>query len=461
MRLLSALAAVASIALLAPAGAHAQAAPVLNVAVVVRVDSPPLLTSNGQPAAGNEGLLASAESALRDLAHIRVPFAVSASPVWVDEVLAAGSTRVYAALLALATRHPLLRVPYAHVLLPHEPDRTAIGRELRRGEDGLQRSLQTASQPILDPPGLAASNGVLAASRASGVRAMLAPAAIVGDEPVSDGGVTLVPAVDLPAGNPGTTLADRFGSRGHIALLARPTSSLIPALAADKRMRIVNISDLIGRPINETVDFDPVAPPPESYRGALAHARSAVGGFMSYTLPGNQTSNLLSVLLARAASTADWQRDWQRGTTRALAVAELADAEHAFVSASDGSVTLTSRSGAVPVTLENGAQYPVRVRVLVTSPKLAFPAGDSRLVTIAPHGMTITFVAEARSTGSFPMDVALESPDGSVKFTGGHVVVRSTAANILALLLTGSGLLFLIAWSSRDIIRRAIVRRSR
>jgi hypothetical protein len=69
-------------------------------------------------------------------------------------------------------------------------------------------------------------------------------------------------------------------------------------------------------------------------------------------------------------------------------------------------------------------------------------------------------VAVARSTGSFPMDVALESPDASVRFNGGRVVVRSTAANVLALLLTGSGLLFLVAWSSRDVVRRMLRRRS-
>jgi hypothetical protein len=82
-------------------------------------------------------------------------------------------------------------------------------------------------------------------------------------------------------------------------------------------------------------------------------------------------------------------------------------------------------------------------------------------VTIPPHGDTITFEAEARSTGSFPMTVRLTSPNGRVDFASGKVVVRSTAANVLALVLTLSGALFLVAWSSRDFIRRRIARRRR
>ena len=38
--------------------------------------------------------------------------------MWVDELLVAEHTHVYAALLALATRHPLLHVPYADASLP-------------------------------------------------------------------------------------------------------------------------------------------------------------------------------------------------------------------------------------------------------------------------------------------------------------------------------------------------------
>jgi hypothetical protein len=446
--------------------AHAQApapTPALTVAVVVRASAPPLLTANGLPEDCNGPALAGIERSLRDLAAIKVPFAISASPVWVDELLMAEQTHVYAALIALATRHPLLHVPYANALLPSEPGATAVKRELLRGEDALQQSLQTASQRILDPPGLALSDPVLAVTRGSGINVALAPASVIGDRPVADRGVTLVPATDMPVTAPPQTLIDAHGTSGRIAVVARPDDRLLPALAqlaADKRIRIVNITDLAAVAQAETVSFDTPAPPPDSYRHALDRAAEVVNGFASYTLPGNRTTKLLSVLLERAASTVDWQRDWKQGIARAAAVGGLAGAERSLISASDGSVTLTSRRGAVPVTLQNRAPYPVRIRVQVTSAKLAFPSGDSKLVTVSPSGTTITFVAEARSTGSFPMNVSLESPDARVHFSGGRIIVRSTAANVLALVLTGSGLLFLVGWSSRDVIRRRFRRKS-
>jgi hypothetical protein len=392
-----------------------------------------------------------------------VPFAISASPVWVDELLVAEQTHVYAALLALATRHPLLHTPYANASLAQEPDATAVRRELLRGEAAVQQSLQAASQRILFPPGLALTDSVLDATRRAGVDAALAPAPVVGDAPVTDRGVTLVPATDLPGATPAQTLIDGFGTNARIAVVARADGRLVPALAqlaADARIRLVNITDLAVRAPAGTVSFEPPQPPPDPYRRALEGAAAAVEGFASYTLPGNRTAKLLTVLFERAASTVDWQRDWKRGVARAEAVGELSDAERSLISASDGSVTLTSRRGAVPVTLQNRAPYPVRIRVQVTSPKLAFPSGDTKLVTVSPSGTTITFVAEARSTGSFPMNVSLESPDARVHFNGGRVVVRSTAANVLALVLTASGLLFLVGWSSRDVIRRRFVKRT-
>jgi hypothetical protein len=436
---------------------------VLKVAVVVGVDSPPLLEASGQPSPGNERALAEIESAFRVLSRLKLPFAISVSPVWVDELLAAEQTRVYASLLALATRHPLLHVPYAHAQLQLLPP-TDVGGELARGEAALRQTLQAASQRILDPPGLALSHAVLRAARKAGITSTLAPASIVGSQPTIDSGVTLLPADDLPRTGGATSLLDKYDPTGRIALIARPTRNLaaaLSALAADKRVKLVNITDVIGRPPVQAVDFPEAQPPPKSYTAALERGSDAVAGFASYTLPGNPTAKLLAVLLGRARSTVEWQRDWEGGAARADAAVDIAHAEQSLLSAANGSVTLTSQRGTVPVTLVNRARYPVRLRVRVTSPKLTFPGGDTKLVTISPSGMTITFVAEARATGSFPMDVSLSSVNGRVRFASGRVVVRSTAANVLALVLTLSGLLFLVGWSSRDLIRRVMRGRSR
>jgi hypothetical protein len=394
--------------LAAPIRATAQTQPprALDVALVVRVDGPPLLGPDGQPSSTGAASLKPLEASLRSIASLRVPFALSVSPVWVDELIAADQTGTFAALLSLATHHPLLHTPYARVRLPDEGGPAAVARELSRGELALQRSLQTATQRILDPPDLALSDDVVAGTRAAGLTAALAPISVVGDHPVSYHGLTLIPV----AAQASTSPAEIYGASGSMVVIADAGDALagtVQRLAADPRIRLVNITDLTAGGRSAAVSFGSVSPPPASYRQAIRRARDAVNGFASYTLAGNQTAHLLDVLLARAASTADWQGDWSSGTTRAATLVDLARAGESLISAADGSVTLTSRRGAVPVTLENRAAYPVRVHVRVTSPKLTFPSGDERLVTISPHGVTITFVAEARSTGSFPMDVSL------------------------------------------------------
>jgi len=455
---------LAAVVLASTGWAEAQTqAPTLKVAVVVRADSPPLLETDGEAARDAGTAIADADRAFRALGQLRVPFAVSASPLWVDELIVAGQTSVYSSLVALATRHPLLAGPYAHVLLPDEGGPGAVLAELGRGRAEAERSLQTASQPILDPPGLALSWPVLETARDAGVIATLARADEVGGEPVAQRGITIVPAEELADANAVPSLVDRHGPADRIAVIVRPTDGLgdvIGALAGDKRISLVNITDVVAHPGPGSVQFAPVPAPPSSYGQAVAGADAAAANFASYTLPGNPLTKVMGVLLARARSTADWRSDWQRGVARADAVTDLAAAQRAFFAVSNGSVTLTARRGAVPVTLVSRARYPVRLRVGVTSPKLTFPRGNTKIVTISPHGLTVTFVAEARSTGAFPMDVFLESPNGRVRFAGGRVVVRSTAANILALVLTLSGLLFLVGWSSRGFIRTR-VRRTR
>jgi hypothetical protein len=94
------------------------------------------------------------------------------------------------------------------------------------------------------------------------------------------------------------------------------------------------------------------------------------------------------------------------------------------------------------------------VTVNVSSPKLDFPDGDSRVVTVQPPGDTITFVAVARSTGSFPMLVSVEDAKGSFVLDRGELTVRSTAANLPALAVTIAGFVLLIVFYVRRKKRR-------
>ena len=50
------------------------------------------------------------------------------------------------------------------------------------------------------------------------------------------------------------------------------------------------------------------------------------------------------------------------------------------------------------------------------SSKLSFPEGADQVVTLKPGTTTATFKVEARTSGTFPMTIALTSEDGQLQF---------------------------------------------
>ena len=93
-------------------------------------------------------------------------------------------------------------------------------------------------------------------------------------------------------------------------------------------------------------------------------------------------------------------------------------------------ITLTARTGEIPVTIDNGADHAIHVVVQVESDKLVFPAGSVRRIDLSPHrSVTERFRVRARATGAFPLRVSVASPDGRLVLRPTHLTVRSTAAS--------------------------------
>jgi hypothetical protein len=115
-------------------------------------------------------------------------------------------------------------------------------------------------------------------------------------------------------------------------------------------------------------------------------------------------------------------------------------------------VTLTSSGGRIPVRLTNDAEQALKVRVELLSSRLRFPGGNSRLLTLDP-GQTrvLVFDAAAQTTGTFPVQVAVQTPEGDV-LSESRIIVRSTAYNLVALTVTLGAILVLMAlWGRRHI----------
>jgi uncharacterized protein DUF6049 len=117
------------------------------------------------------------------------------------------------------------------------------------------------------------------------------------------------------------------------------------------------------------------------------------------------------------------------------------------------SITLTSRGGIIPVTLQNAAGYPVELQLTLRSARLRFVGGGSRQVRLERPVQQFVFPVQAQTTGRFPVRVELQTPDGEpISFS--RIVVRSTAYNRVALVITAGAALFLALWWGRRLLSR-------
>jgi hypothetical protein len=122
-------------------------------------------------------------------------------------------------------------------------------------------------------------------------------------------------------------------------------------------------------------------------------------------------------------------------------------------------VTLTERTGRIPLTFENQLDHAVTLKVVLESDKLEFSGGAVQLVTLPPKTTTRHEVeVTARSSGAFPLKAVVRSPDDGLVLGSTRLSVRSTAISGIGLLLSAVAGGFLLLWWARHF---RDVRRSR
>jgi hypothetical protein len=119
-----------------------------------------------------------------------------------------------------------------------------------------------------------------------------------------------------------------------------------------------------------------------------------------------------------------------------------------------GTITLTARSGAVPITFRNDTGQPIRVLVSLRSHKLDFPRGSVQTFALPPRSVTVRFDVRSRTSGVFPLEMSVRSADGSLLIAQGRFKVRSTVVSTAGLALASGAALFLAAWWIFEIRRR-------
>jgi hypothetical protein len=122
-------------------------------------------------------------------------------------------------------------------------------------------------------------------------------------------------------------------------------------------------------------------------------------------------------------------------------------------------LTLPSQRGTIPITFSNQSGY--RMNVLLsfsTDRRLQFVDGTSHRITLPTSTRTLTFAVRAQTTGQIPFTIRVVTAGPSAAgdtIAQATMVIRSTAYNRVALVLTIGAALFLLLWWGRRFLPRS------
>jgi len=117
-------------------------------------------------------------------------------------------------------------------------------------------------------------------------------------------------------------------------------------------------------------------------------------------------------------------------------------------------LTFTSRSGTIPLRMGDPGNRVLNVRVELASGRVEFLDGNVRPVRLDQPNQVITFRVEVKAAGPSNIEIFVTSPKGAI-LSRSVLVVRSTAVNPIALIITaGAGLVLVGLWSRRLFRRR-------
>jgi Family of unknown function (DUF6049) len=208
--------------------------------------------------------------------------------------------------------------------------------------------------------------------------------------------------------------------------------------------------------------------PGESYFASIADASLAVGDFASLRprdlspteqWRGDQLLERLQSNILVAQSRLWWSDIalMAEGATYARATEQEADDHLGRIRVGGrDELTLTSSRQPIPVVLFNRNPFAVQVTVRLDSRgELDFDGAPDRIFehTLVPPGnQPLTAVANARSSGTFTLDVSVLTPNGQ-EITDQPITIRSTRFNKIALGITIGALAFLVLFYTSRAVR--------
>jgi len=215
------------------------------------------------------------------------------------------------------------------------------------------------------------------------------------------------------------------------------------------RMRPLSAAVQAAPPQGVPLPLVEATPSPRPYIEAALRARASLTTLTDISVepPADLDDLERAVLLAQSD-------DWASAPLEGVALAGEVEARLSGITSAlavaERRVTLTSRTGDVPLTVVNNSGVNVRARVSLSSAKVRFPQGSTRSIDLAPGDNTFSFPVEVLATGAHPLEISVDTPDGTRQLVAGTVVIRSTAVSAVSLaVVAGSAMFLLVAWLRR------------
>jgi hypothetical protein len=261
----------------------------------------------------------------------------------------------------------------------------------------------------------------------------------------------------------GVVVAPPAGWQADATFVSTLLSALAPGAGADTDLQAVTVSTLfstVPQPsyssdqpsVRQPSSNDPAATLPASFVARVRRDRQRWTAFSSAVQGGGGTLGQLDDALLAAESSRLGARGRVialSGFTRALGV-QLSRLQFA----TDRTITLTSRTAALPVTILSSAPYRVVATLALASAKLQFPDGATRQVDIDRSTTPLRVQVEARTSGDLPVEMTLLSPSGGLVLGRAQLTVRSTATSLVGIVLSLVALAVLLGWWARTSLTR-------
>jgi len=261
------------------------------------------------------------------------------------------------------------------------------------------------------------------------------------EQPVPEGGVVRGLALDLPPELPAAIWGEAMERLSDAPFLE-------PVYAEELPLSVEPEPDPAALDASATGGFS------GGYANDLAATGRRIAAFASILEePTEEADRLRREMLYAEAS----QYIGQEGSGRVWvdAVNDVIDGTFSRLAPDTSRVLrFTSRSGPIPLRMGDPGDRVVNVKVVLASGRVEFLGDNERTVRLDQANQVITFPVEFKAAGPSNIDVFVVSPNGTV-ISQSRLVVRSTAVNPIALIITiGAGLVLIGLWSRRLFRRR-------